>query len=369
MLQVADSIVKMTSRVPHLHTPRDELRVKLVKGEVEELGKAEALEVGKWLQNATLSRLKLFDEVKTAIAEKQLHKLDQYQRTILRRVIAAHYTGTDAMLALKMLNDLLTAGALGDADGLYYSISKNNTVPGLVDLASHQSPAFIARLLREMDNTTDGVDIAYSTNKLNLAFQDYFSQSLYHLHNLELSPSLSVQEKWKEMKEGIILFYSYGCRPRFGWIVDIDGILAEHEKKDAKTSDRLQEVKLAMDVVRCILDHDSASESNLFSKEQSRLQDFVERKRYDLANVLIEYGYTCATDCVDESDHADKSNQVGFESLRKNPELATGFSKLTERRHSYFVQLRSVTPSDLGGGAFASLFGVSALLSIIVDCI
>lgn len=351
------------------------------------------------LEGASPQVKKLHEKVQSAIVKGEVNKFDRDGESILDRVVQMKYEGTEKLLALKMLDDLL----LVDAD---VSTSNSNDVRfvqvgrpcNLLESASHQSPVFIAKLLAAGTNCATpvkGFEVSTLDDILDLYFEKIVSVILnmdYYPHARPMQvPQLarSIPEKWGELKEVILLFCSYGCHPQISWIYSIDRLISEREKRSdwltaipfVKTVDlnadkvqRLAEKDICTDLIRCILEqgtmtHKNVNTSLAFDEEWSRLQELVRRERYDLANLFIEYGHThiAAT---------SEDGELGLKELRKNPNLSIGFHKLSERRNKYLEHLKSLSPCrssslslSVESAPSISLFEVSALLSLIVDCV
>lgn len=331
----------------------------------------------KWLQSASASTTKLYNRVKKMITKdkKKINEpSNKHGQSIVDEVVLASYNGTDKLLALNMLEDLFNAGGG----------SRIRPPLDLLDYSSHQSLTFIARLFA---SGAAKRNLTSSNTTFQGAFEAYFEYSMSAICGLGRGLLLSgpKHEIWKDFSDGIALFCNNGGRPHKNWIFRIDRIVIDREKEEV----RLVEKDTCMDLIKFILEQDVAithenidsksensepklswfffnSPTNLFAKpeaEASWLHECVKQERYEVANLLIEYGH------IQDSIRTDNVSQFGIKQLAQNPNLALGFKKLVERRERYTEQLKSVKPSDLGGGAFTSLFGVSALLSIIVDCI
>lgn len=361
-------------------------------GVEEEKGKVEEVEL--WLENTTIQTLRLAIKVKLAIDMGKVNQFDEDGEFILDRVVSASYSGTDKFLALKML-DLLTSSSSSTTGN---NVSTRLSLDLLIS-ATHQSPAFIAKIFAAGIATNTSNDTG-DVRKLNLAFQNYVQRNIRAIHDANLALSkLIAQEKWKELKDGISLFCRHGCRPQLDWVVLADRVLADWQADDSNEVNHLQQVELCADVIRCILENDPIDATwepaivdgndsdHLSSKECTStllVQDCVQRERYDLSNLLIEYGYL-----IGQVDQANQANQVDIKELRRNPKLAVGFSKLLERRRPYLNQLASIAPprqsslplqlmsatsaessastSGKEGETSICLFEVPNLLSVLID--
>lgn len=332
--------------------------------------KVKKTEMKKLMRNATTNTLELYNEVEMAIARGQLNKLNESRVTILERVVSAQYRDADLPLALKMLDDLLTASV---------GAGRRHLSLDLLAYAVYQPPAFIAKLFAAGANSN-----ATSGNRMKVIFADYFFNCLNRIYDLikRYPTRAQAQAGWKKLKEGITLFCDNGCQPEMSWIAAIDDVLAELDEKDAPFNNILEDeelkgrqVKLAMDIIRCILDYDAQDKTDTSSRsyKMDRLSSCVQRQRYDLANLLIEYGYVYAFNRSDERDHVDKSDKVHLEELRKIPQLAIGFSKRLERRNRYLAEFALLVPaysssnSSVDKSSTTCLFEIPNLLLIIID--
>lgn len=330
-----------------------------------------------WLQTAAESTVKLYHRVKVAVSKSKgknngkVNEPNQRGQTLLDEIAFATYYDNEKFLARNMLDDIIALGAttlVGDS-------------LNLVDFARHQSLSFIARLF------AIGVakrSLTSRTSTFQSAFEAYFDYSLSRMSGGREPLRWNMSGELQDFHDGIALFCRQGGRPHRNWIFLIDRIVMGREEKDAKLIDvnfsdnmdlyaweleHLAEKSTCMGICRFILEQDAHQDAhenasvayNLVSGVEvevkgswlQKCEECVQQGRYDLCNLLIEYGH------INPSDKAD------IKQLRQNPHLMPGFTKLLERRNNYLEQLKSISSPN----ASESLFEVSVLLSLIVDCI